>query len=123
MGSRLVGEWCNRSSMHGVAWDRMGLRSMRLVARGRRKPISFWRATAGTGDQLREQGRDCVEGVHIPSLAAVAEPRYRAVLTVFACCVADTGLAGRAERTRSSPNGPPRAPRPVSLFRDFHESS
>jgi len=53
--------------MHGVAWDRMGLRSMRLVARGRRKPISFWRATAGTGDQLREQGR--VEGVHIPSLA------------------------------------------------------
>jgi len=54
------------------------------------KPTSFSRAMAGAGGQLREQGRDCVEGVHIPSLAqAVAEPRYRAVLPVFACWVAD----------------------------------
>ena len=38
------------------------------------KPTSFWRAMAGAGGQLREQGRDCVEGVHMPSLAqAVAE--------------------------------------------------
>jgi hypothetical protein len=29
---------------------------MRLVAMGRKKPISFWRAMAGTGGQLREQG-------------------------------------------------------------------
>jgi glucose-6-phosphate 1-dehydrogenase len=41
MGSRPVGEWSNRSSMHGVAQGRMGLRSMRLVARGRMKPTSF----------------------------------------------------------------------------------
>jgi hypothetical protein len=33
-----------------------GLRSMRLVARGRMKPTSFWRAMAGAGGQLREQG-------------------------------------------------------------------
>src|SRR5215471_19714299 len=56
LGSTPVGEWSNRSSMHGVAQDRMGLRSMRLVARGRRKPTSFWRAMAGGGGQLREQG-------------------------------------------------------------------
>src|SRR5262249_7903950 len=49
MGSRPVGEWSNRSWMHGVAQDRMGLRSMRLVARGRMKPTSFWRAMAGAG--------------------------------------------------------------------------
>ena len=41
----------NRSWMHGVAQDRMGLRSMRLVARGRMKPTSFWRAMAGAGGQ------------------------------------------------------------------------
>src|SRR5262249_43526382 len=58
MGSRPVGEWSNRSWMHGVAPDRMGLRSMRLVARGRMKPTSFWRAMAGAGGQLREQ-RPC----------------------------------------------------------------
>src|SRR5215470_3347630 len=56
MGSRPVGEWSNRSSMHGVAPDRMGLRSMRLVARGRMKPTSFWRAMAGAGGQLHDQG-------------------------------------------------------------------
>jgi len=33
------------------------------------KPTSFWRAMAGAGGQLREQGRDCVEGAHISSLA------------------------------------------------------
>src|SRR5262249_12654113 len=38
------------------ARDRKGLRSMRLVARGRMKPTSFWRAMAGAGGQLREQG-------------------------------------------------------------------
>src|SRR5215831_17774489 len=56
MGSRPVGEWSNRSWMHGVAQDRMGLRSMRLVARGRMKPTSFWRAMAGAGGQLHDQG-------------------------------------------------------------------
>src|SRR5262245_53055592 len=56
MGSKPVGEWSNRSWMHGVAQDRMGLRSMRLVARGRMKPTSFWHAMAGAGGQFREQG-------------------------------------------------------------------
>jgi hypothetical protein len=38
------------------------------------KPTSFWRAMAGAGGQLREQGRDCVEGVHMLCLGqAVAE--------------------------------------------------
>jgi hypothetical protein len=38
------------------------------------KPTSFWRVTAGAGGQLREQGRDCVEGVHMLCLGqAVAE--------------------------------------------------
>ena len=35
------------------------------------KPTSFWRAMAGAGGQLREQGRDCVEGVCLGQ--AVAE--------------------------------------------------
>src|SRR5262249_13294868 len=56
MGSRPVGEWSNRSWMHGVVPDRMGLRSMRLVARGRMKPTSFWRAMAGAGGQLHDRG-------------------------------------------------------------------
>ena len=38
------------------------------------KPTSFSRAMAGAGGQLREQGRDCVEGVHMLCLGqAVAE--------------------------------------------------
>src|SRR6516165_10829791 len=61
MGSRPVGEWSNRSWMHGVAQDRMGLRSMRLVARGRMKPTSFWRAMAGAGGQLLDQGRVVIQ--------------------------------------------------------------
>src|SRR6516165_6655035 len=56
MRSRPVGEWSNRSWMHGVAQDRMGLRSMRLVARGRMKPTSCWRAMAGAGGQLVSRG-------------------------------------------------------------------
>src|SRR5262249_23220530 len=52
MGSRPVGKWSNHSWMHGVTQDRMGLRSMRLVARGRMKPTSFWRAMAADGGKL-----------------------------------------------------------------------
>jgi hypothetical protein len=38
------------------------------------KPTSFWRAMACAGGQLREQGRDCVEGVHMLCLGqAVVE--------------------------------------------------
>src|SRR5262245_28200424 len=75
MGSRPVGEWSNRSWMHGVAQDRMGLRSMRLVARGRMKPTSFWRAMAGAGGQLREQG-PCRNSDRSPWLWTLAFGHY-----------------------------------------------
>jgi hypothetical protein len=39
----------------------MGLRSTRLVARGRMKPTSFWRAMAGAGGQLLDQGRVVIQ--------------------------------------------------------------
>jgi len=34
---------------------------------------SFWRAMAGAGGQLREQGRDCVEGAHISTQSVRVE--------------------------------------------------
>src|SRR5262249_19871287 len=60
--------------MYGVAQDRMGLRFIRLVARGRMKPTSFWLAMAGAGGQLREAGGDASKWSTCRALAqSVAE--------------------------------------------------